>query len=114
MYVLSTCMTCASCLEACPQVTVDNNFIGAAAISQARLFNMHPTGKLNAEERVRGLMEDGGIQDCGKAQNCVRVCPKEIPLTTSIAAMNRAVSKVVIKDIFYKDEPPKHGAAGPG
>jgi succinate dehydrogenase / fumarate reductase, iron-sulfur subunit len=113
-YVLSTCMTCACCLEACPQVSVDNNFIGAAAISQARLFNMHPSGKLNADERVHGLMEDGGIQDCGKAQVCVQVCPKEIPLTTSIAAMNREVTKQVIKDLFFKDDPPKHGGSGPG
>jgi succinate dehydrogenase / fumarate reductase, iron-sulfur subunit len=113
MYVLSTCMTCGSCLEACPQVTLDNDFIGAAAISQARLFNMHPTGKLNAEERVRALMGPGGIQECGKAQNCVKVCPKEIPLTTSIAAMNREVSKQVFKDIFFKqDEAKSHG--GPG
>ena len=101
MYMLSTCITCGSCLEACPQVTLDNDFIGAAAISQARLFNMHPTGKMNAEERVRGLMGPGGIQDCGKAQNCVKVCPKEIPLTTSIAVMNREVTKQVIKDIFF-------------
>ena len=107
MYVLSTCMTCACCLEACPQVTLDNQFIGAAAISQARLFNMNPTGKLNAEERLRGLMAEGGIQDCGKAQNCVEVCPKEIPLTTSIAAMNREVTKQVVKDIFFKDQEPK-------
>ena len=47
-------MTCGCCLEACPRSTTDNDFIGAAAISQARLFNMHPTGKLNAEERMRG------------------------------------------------------------
>jgi succinate dehydrogenase / fumarate reductase iron-sulfur subunit len=114
MYVLSTCMTCACCLEACPQVQLGNNFIGAAAISQARLFNMHPTGKLNAEERLHGLMEDGGIQDCGKAQNCVEVCPKEIPLTTSIAAMNREVTKQVVKDLFFKDEEKKHGGSGPG
>jgi len=113
MYTLSTCMTCACCLEACPQVTVDNKFIGAAAISQARLFNMHPTGKLNAAERVRGLMGEGGIQDCGKAQNCVEVCPKEIPLTTSIAQMNRAVTKQVVKDLFF-DEDESAGASGPG
>jgi len=112
-YVLSTCMTCACCLEACPQVQLQNNFIGAAAISQARLFNMHPSGAMNAEDRVRGLMEDGGIQDCGKAQVCVQVCPKEIPLTTSIAAMNREVTKQVIKDIFFKDEPAK-ASSGPG
>jgi succinate dehydrogenase / fumarate reductase iron-sulfur subunit len=113
MYVLSTCITCGSCLEACPQVTLDNDFVGAAAISQARLFNMNPTGKLNGEERVRALMGPGGIQDCGKAQNCVKVCPKEIPLTSSIAMMNREVSKVLIKDIFFKEEEHK-GAKGPG
>jgi succinate dehydrogenase / fumarate reductase iron-sulfur subunit len=113
MYVLSTCMTCACCLEACPQVSLNNRFIGAAAISQARLFNLHPTGKMNAEERLRGLMEEGGIQDCGKAQNCVAVCPKEIPLTTSIAAMNREVTKQVIRDLLFKDVPAK-SAAGPG
>ncbi|WP_164020029.1 succinate dehydrogenase iron-sulfur subunit [Pyxidicoccus trucidator] len=113
MYVLSTCITCGSCLEACPQVTQGNDFIGAAAISQARLFNMNPTGKLQAEERVRSLMGPGGIQDCGKAQNCVKVCPKEIPLTTSIAAMNREVTKVMIKDIFFKEEEQK-SHSGPG
>jgi succinate dehydrogenase / fumarate reductase, iron-sulfur subunit len=114
MYTLSTCMTCASCLEACPQVTVDNHFIGAAAISQVRLFNMNPTGALDKEERLHGLMGEGGIQDCGKAQNCVKVCPKEIPLTTSIAAMNRQVTKQVMKDFFFKDDDGHKGPTGPG
>ncbi|MCP3166553.1 succinate dehydrogenase iron-sulfur subunit [Myxococcus qinghaiensis] len=113
MYVLSTCITCGSCLEACPQVTLGNDFVGAAAISQARLFNMNPTGKLNSEERVRALMGPGGVQDCGKAQNCVKVCPKEIPLTTSIAMMNRQVTKLVIKDLFSQEEE-KKGHSGPG
>ncbi|ABF86260.1 succinate dehydrogenase, iron-sulfur protein [Myxococcus xanthus DK 1622] len=114
MYVLSTCITCGSCLEACPQVTQENDFVGAAAISQARLFNMNPTGKMNSEERVRSLMGPGGIQDCGKAQNCVKVCPKEIPLVTSIAVMNREVTKLTIKDIFFQDEAPKGHGSGPG
>jgi succinate dehydrogenase iron-sulfur subunit len=112
-YVLSTCITCGSCLEACPQVSVDNDFMGAAPISQARLFNMHPTGKMQATERLRGLMGPGGIQDCGKAQNCVQVCPKEIPLTTSIAALNRDVTKLVLKDLFFKDRDAEAAAGGP-
>jgi succinate dehydrogenase / fumarate reductase iron-sulfur subunit len=103
MYVYSTCMTCAACVEACPQVTLGNNFVGAFAIAQARLFNMHPTGKLQAEERVRALMGPGGVQECGKAQNCVEVCPKEIPLTTAIAAMSREVTKQMVKDLFQKE-----------
>jgi succinate dehydrogenase / fumarate reductase iron-sulfur subunit len=113
MYKLSTCITCGSCLEACPQVTLGNDFMGAAAISQARLFNMNPTGKLQAEDRTRGLMGPGGVDDCGKAQNCVKVCPKAIPLTTSIAVMNREVTKLVVKDIFFNTADDKKAAGGP-
>ena len=112
-YVLSTCITCGSCLEACPQITQGNDFIGAAPISQVRLFNLHPTGAMHADDRLRGLMGPGGIQDCGKAQNCVQVCPKEIPLTTSIAALNRDVTKLVVKDLFFKDEESENAVGGP-
>jgi succinate dehydrogenase / fumarate reductase, iron-sulfur subunit len=92
-YKLSTCMTCGCCLEACPQVHPDNDFIGPAAVSQVRLFGLHPTGRMNQDERLEGASGPGGIQECGNAQNCVRVCPKEIPLTDSIAAVNRALTK---------------------
>jgi succinate dehydrogenase / fumarate reductase iron-sulfur subunit len=88
-YPLSQCMTCGCCLEACPQVNSHSEFIGAAAISQAVLFNAHPTGQMNKGERLEALMAPGGIADCGNSQNCVKVCPKEIPLTTSIAKAGR-------------------------
>ena len=99
-YKLSECMTCGCCVEACPQYSRDNDFLGAAAISQARLFNMHPTGKLIANERLDSLMNDGGIAACGNAQNCVEVCPKSIPLTESIAEMGRQSSKRFWKTLF--------------
>lgn len=100
MYVLSTCMTCGCCSEACPQINDNSKFIGPAAISQARLFNAHPVGKFQKEERLRALMEEGGISDCGNAQNCRRVCPKNIPLTDSIAAIGRDVTMQFIRDLF--------------
>ncbi|WP_142927273.1 4Fe-4S dicluster domain-containing protein, partial [Staphylococcus aureus] len=37
------CMTCGVCLEVCPNVTQNNKFVGAQAISQVRLFDLHPT-----------------------------------------------------------------------
>ena len=114
MYPLSKCMSCGCCLEACPQfvkvgvarregesdeafakrrdAAYDRVFLGAHAISQAMLFNAHPTGRHNADERLDALAAEGGIQQCGNAQNCVAVCPKEIPLTTSIARAGRAVT----------------------
>jgi succinate dehydrogenase iron-sulfur subunit len=101
-YVLSTCMTCGACLEACPNVNDSTPFIGAFAINQVRLFNSHPTGAMIAEERLEALMDEGGIAYCGNDQNCVRVCPKGIPLTDSIAEMNRQVNFYAIKSILNK------------
>ncbi len=98
-YILSTCMSCGCCVEACPQVNKHSNFIGPAVISQVRLFNAHPTGKGKGPERLRVLMEDGGIGSCGNAQNCAKVCPKKIPLTESIAAMGRETSKQAFRDL---------------
>lgn len=102
-YELSKCMTCGVCLEVCPNVHEKSNFIGPAAISQVRLFNTHPTGELNKAERLRALMIDGGVGGCSNSQNCVEVCPKGIPLTTSIAAMNRQTTLQSFKDFFGTD-----------
>lgn len=123
-YPLSQCMSCGCCLEACPQfnkielqrepgesdesytnrklAAYDREFVGAHAISQAMLFNAHPVGKNLANERMEALTSSGGIQACGNAQNCVAVCPKEIPLTTSIARAGRAATVYAFKRIFNR------------
>jgi succinate dehydrogenase / fumarate reductase iron-sulfur subunit len=99
-YRLSQCMTCGCCLDACPQINDASAFMGAAAIGQVVLFNSHPTGKLNKNERLDALMGEGGIIDCGNAQNCVRVCPKDIPLTWAIAKASRATTARMFTRIF--------------
>ncbi|QEF99357.1 Fumarate reductase iron-sulfur subunit [Stieleria maiorica] len=123
-YPLSQCMSCGCCVDACPQYNKieltrkdgetdeefrrreekawDQEFVGPHAISQAMLFNNHPTGKSIAGERLDALTSPGGIQACGNAQNCVAVCPKEIPLTTSIARAGRAATIHTIKKWFEK------------
>jgi succinate dehydrogenase / fumarate reductase, iron-sulfur subunit len=121
-YPLSECMSCGCCMEACPQylkvevhrrpgetdeqfeerkqAAYDTSFMGAAPISQAILFNSHPVGGNLADERMEALTGEGGIQVCGNAQNCVAVCPKKIPLTTSIARAGRAATIYALKKIF--------------
>ncbi|MFS8513126.1 MAG: 4Fe-4S dicluster domain-containing protein, partial [Planifilum fulgidum] len=96
-YELSKCMTCGVCLEACPNVNSRSNFMGPFVISQVRLFNSHPTGAMNKDERLEALLGEGGLQECGNSQNCVQVCPKGIPLTTSIAAMNREATRFLFR-----------------
>jgi succinate dehydrogenase / fumarate reductase iron-sulfur subunit len=121
-YPLSECMSCGCCVEACPQygkievapvpgepeehlaarrdATYDQEFVGPHAISQAVFYNTHPTGHMQKAVRVEALMEPGGIQVCGNAQNCVAVCPKSIPLTTSIAQTGRDATVHAIRRFF--------------
>lgn len=121
-YPLSQCMSCGCCVEACPQyvqldvrrcdgetdeafyareqAVFDREFVGPHAVGQAMLFNAHPTGRMNADERIEALTAEGGIQVCGNAQNCVAVCPKSVPLTTAIARAGRAATLHSLKKFF--------------
>jgi succinate dehydrogenase / fumarate reductase, iron-sulfur subunit len=100
LYPLTTCMTCGCCTESCPQVSEKSKFIGPSAISQVRFFNSHPAGSLEKSTRLRAVLDEEGISACGNAQNCIRVCPKKIPLTESIPFIARQATKQALKDFF--------------
>lgn len=102
-YELSKCMTCGVCLESCPNVNSHSSFMGPAPLSQVRLFNAHPTGAMNKDERLNAIMGDGGLANCGNSQNCVVACPKGIPLTTSIASLNRSATVQMFRNFFGSD-----------
>ncbi|MGA2031347.1 MAG: succinate dehydrogenase iron-sulfur subunit [Thermoguttaceae bacterium] len=121
-YRYSRCMTCGCCLEACPQFLKielrcregetaeefdarfrEQNmraFMGAHAIAQVELFNSNPIGAMNATERLDALVAEGGIQVCGNAQNCQKVCPKEVPLFTAIGRGGRAATLHMLRKWF--------------
>lgn len=99
-YALSRCMTCGCCQEACPQVNNESPFVGPSAVAQALLFNLHPVGKTLEHDRLDYLTSEEGITGCGNAQNCVKVCPKGVPLTRAIAQLNRDTSVYKIKKWF--------------
>jgi succinate dehydrogenase / fumarate reductase, iron-sulfur subunit len=101
-YAFSRCMTCGCCMEVCPQYNDRSDFIGPAPLAQVRLFNSHPTGRMNAAERLKEIMGVGGLVDCGNAQNCVEVCPKEIPLTEAFGELGRQTTLQWLKQLFGK------------
>ena len=102
LYPLSNCISCTICMEVCPQFNDSTNFVGAATIAQVKLFNNHPTGAVLKEERLRALAGDGGVQECGFAQNCVEACPKQLPLTEAISDVSRDVIVQQVKDFFTR------------
>jgi succinate dehydrogenase / fumarate reductase iron-sulfur subunit len=101
-YPLSNCISCTICMEVCPQFNDSTNFVGAATIAQVKLFNMDPAGSVLKEERLRALAGDGGVQECGMAQNCVAACPKQLPLIEAISDVSRDVVFQQVKDLFAR------------
>ncbi len=101
-YPLSNCISCTICMEVCPQFNDSTNFVGAATIAQVKLFNMDPSGSVLKEERLRALAGDGGVQECGMAQNCVAACPKQLPLIEAISDVSRDVVFQQVKDLFAR------------
>jgi len=123
-YPMSRCMTCGCCLEACPQFhkielkreagesdeefrareveEFNHDFIGAQPFSQAVMYNLHPTGRMSGPARIEGMMGPGGITECGNAQNCAKVCPKDVPLLRAIAIAGRQTSIHAIKRWFTR------------
>jgi succinate dehydrogenase / fumarate reductase iron-sulfur subunit len=101
-YALSQCMTCGCCMEACPQYNGRSQFLGPAPMGQSYLFLIHPTGRLHQTEMRHRVMGEGGIHGCGNAQNCVRVCPKNVPLTEAIAGLFRETAAQWLKDLFAR------------
>jgi succinate dehydrogenase / fumarate reductase, iron-sulfur subunit len=102
LYPLSNCISCTICMEVCPQFNESTGFVGAATIAQVKLFNNNPTGRVLKEERLRALAGDGGVQECGFAQNCVEACPKQLPLTEAISDVGRDVLLQQVKDFFVR------------
>lgn len=90
---LARCSDCGACLEACPQWSDRTDFVGASALNDVRRLALHPTGALQRRQRLEAVMAPGGIADCGKAQNCVEVCPMGIPLVDSLQSLSRETSK---------------------
>lgn len=101
-YAFSRCMTCGCCMEVCPQYNSHSDFMGPAPLAQVRLFNAHPTGRMNAHERLEAIMGKGGLVDCGNAQNCVEVCPKEIPLTEAFGELGRQTTVFWLQNLLQK------------
>lgn len=89
---INACTACGACLEACPQYSADGDYVGAAALHQVAVFHLATSvGATGA--RLDPVMGSGGVADCGKAHNCARVCPANIPLVDSIQTVARAASK---------------------
>ena len=72
-----TCIRCQACFSDCPKRAEAPRFIGPAACVDIYKYAMDPRSA-DAEERLQRAQEPGGVQDCDRHANCVKVCPKDV------------------------------------
>ncbi len=73
----SMCINCMLCYAACPQIGLNPDFIGPAALALAHRYNEDSRDR-GASERRDILLGVGGTYDCTFANECSEVCPKDV------------------------------------
>lgn len=73
----SQCINCGLCYAACPQVGLNPAFLGPAAITLARRYNLDSRDQ-GKEERMELINGKDGAWGCTFVGYCSDVCPKEV------------------------------------
>ncbi|MCL1801654.1 MAG: succinate dehydrogenase iron-sulfur subunit, partial [Promicromonosporaceae bacterium] len=88
-YAESTkCILCAACTTSCPVFWVDGKYLGPAAIVAAHRF-IFDSRDSAGYERLAILNGKQGVWRCRTVYNCTEACPRDIPVTATIAEVKR-------------------------
>ena len=86
-YELSECLMCGCCLEACPNYTGENLFMGAVLpVSSAKITAQTSNEKIKIH---RQKYKKHFYNNCVKSLVCQDVCPMKIPTQRAISYMNK-------------------------
>ena len=80
----------------CPQYGDHSDFFGPAALAQVARLNASAVGQWQKTDRLALVMAPGGIADCGKAQNCVEVCPVGVPLVDGLQRLAGSATREML------------------
>lgn len=86
------CIMCQCCFSDCPKRTEDAAFTGPAACLAMYKRLYHPQ-EADPSRRLREAVGPGGVFDCDRHANCVKVCPKDCrPMRAIMMLQRRAES----------------------
>ena len=81
----SYCIMCGLCLDACPVVNSNPNFVGPQALSQAYRYHKDNRDQMGGE-RLDLIDKIEGVWGCEFAGSCTEVCPKGVGCIRDTAA----------------------------
>ncbi len=85
------CINCLLCYAACPQIGLNRDFVGPAALALAHRYNLDSRdgGK---EQRADTVASNEGVWECTFAGACSEVCPKDVDPAAAIQQMKISAS----------------------
>ena len=116
------CIQCGNCFYACSAVSVNEDYLGPAALALAFRFNADTRDEAK-RERLAVVDELGtGIWDCVKCNECAEACPKELDpigkitkLHNQIFQENMAKNNVAVRHaVGFKSSIKVHGILDEG
>jgi len=93
----SRCIMCMACFSACEVATVDERFLGPAALAKAYRFVADPRDS-ERTERLTALNGSGGYWDCTRCNQCVEACPKDVKPMEAIVNLRRDAIRAGLTD----------------
>jgi succinate dehydrogenase / fumarate reductase iron-sulfur subunit len=88
----TNCILCSSCYSACPVLDGNTDFIGPAAIVQAKRF-IDDSRDIGYEDRKPVLSDPNGVWPCENHFECTKACPRQIKITKLINQAKRNIEK---------------------
>lgn len=82
----SMCINCLLCYAACPQVGLNPDYLGPAALALAHRYNLDPRDD-GRDERAETVASEEGIWECTFVGECSAVCPKAVDPAGAIQQM---------------------------
>lgn len=101
----SYCIMCGLCLDACPVVNSNPEFLGPQALSQAYRYQMDSRDE--KEDRLTAIDKLTGLWGCEFAGACSKACPKGVDPASAIQLLKLATVEDDLKNkknIGVKDE----------
>jgi fumarate reductase iron-sulfur subunit len=96
IYELERCIECGCCIAACGTAQMREDFVGAVGLNKLARFRLDPRDDRNDAAFYALIGDDDGVFGCMSLVGCEDVCPKNLPLSTQIAYLRRAMLRAAL------------------
>jgi len=111
------CIQCGACHYSCPQLEINEQFIGPAAFAKAYRFEADVRDDAHVERLDIINAPEQGVWDCVKCMECAEVCPKDVNPIEKITKLHNmvfnegnALNNIATRHaVYFKDSIAKHG-----